>query len=464
MEINTVETTKYEKLRKDSSSSNSSTSTSFSVDEAQEKLKQRKLSYDKKIDKFEQFLSEIEEVETTDRTFMQKVMNYFTKTEKEETNKLLIQDENRTIEEIITSKGFKCEKHLVKTEDGYNLTIFRIPGNKNCSDGSGLQPVLLQHGVFDSSDCWVCNGEYNSVAFLLASHNFDVWLSNSRGNKYCKSHDKYNSDSFEFWQYSFHDLGLYDIPAVIEYINQVNKSGEKIIYFGHSQGTTLMFSGMVEKYDFYKKNIKLFVALAPIARLNHLGSTLLNILKSMSLHKYMSNNGIYELCPQSEGTSNCLSYLRKNANGFTNFFISLISDSNSKECNDQNALSVYFKHYPCGTSLKCLEHYIHIIEAKKFIHYDYGKEANYNIYHQRNPKEYDLSVIKDIPIMLITGDKDKLATIDDVRWLYNELKSNVIYFNIESNMGHLSFICGKDISWLKEPLDIILDEFCPKSK
>ena len=31
-------------------------------------------------------------------------------------------------------------------------------------------------------------------------------------------------------------------------------------------------------------------------------------------------------------------------------------------------------------------------------------------------------------------------------------------------MGHLSFICGKDISWLKEPLDIILDEFCPESK
>ena len=34
---------------------------------------------------------------------------------------------------------------------------------------------------------------------------------------------------------------------------KINKSGEKIIYVGHSQGTTLMFSGMVEKYDFYKK-------------------------------------------------------------------------------------------------------------------------------------------------------------------------------------------------------------------
>ena len=460
----TIEEVKI-KPRKESNCSTSSTSTSSSIEEDKtnhliidkntvdieyQKLKQ------KPDDNFEKFVSEIEEVKTIPKTSTTCCNNH-----KNEQN-LLLEDEDRNIEEIVTSKGFNFEKHFVKTEDGYTLALFRIPGGKNCEDGSKLPPVLLQHGIFDSADGWVCNGEKHSIAFVLANHNFDVWLSNSRGNKYCKKHDKYRADSFEFWQFSFHELGKYDIPAVIKYIRKENKSGEKIIYFGHSQGTSLMFSGIVEKYDFYKNNIKLFVALAPIARLNYLGSTLLNILSDISLHKLMAKVEAYEVCPQSDGTSNFMNFMNQNLNGLTNFFIGLISDENSKECNDQNALSVYLKHFPCGTSLKCLIHYVQIIKEKKFIYFDYKKEANFALYHQKNPPEYDLSKIKDIPIMLITGEKDKLSTPDDVRWLYNKLKANVIYLDIVPNMGHLSFMCGNNFSWFKEPLEYIIDEFYPK--
>ena len=450
------------KSRKGSTNSTSSTSTSSSIEED----KINNLNIDKKnldnefhqlknnYNNFEHFITEIEEVKTAPPKNSSVCCN---KRKKERID--LLEDENRNIEEIVTSKGFNFEKHFVKTEDGYTLALFRIPGDKNCIDGSKLPPVLLQHGIFDSADGWVCNGEKHSIAFVLANHNFDVWLSNSRGNKYCKVHDKYKEDSFEFWQFSFHELGIYDIPAVIKYIRKENKSGEKIIYFGHSQGTSLMFSGLVEKYDFYKNNIKLFVALAPIARLNHLGSTLLSILSDISIHKLMSKAEAYEICPQSEGTSNFINFMNKNLNGLTNCFIGLVSDSNSQECNDQNALSVYLKHYPCGTSLKCLIHYVQIIKERKFIHFDYEKDANFALYHQKNSPEYDLSKIKDIPIMLITGEKDKLATPDDVRWLYNKLKTNVIYFDIVRNMGHLSFLCGNNNWWFDEPLEYILDEF-----
>ena len=452
------------KPRKESTNSNSSDSTTSSIEEE----KNNNITTDKiKIDieyeqlkktsnnNFEKFVSEIEEVEIPQKsnTCCNKSKNI---------QNPLFEDENRNIEEIVTSKGFNFEKHFVETEDGYTLVLFRIPGGKNCEDGSILPPVLLQHGVFDSSDGWVCNGEKHSIAFVLANHNFDVWLSNSRGNKYCKRHNKFRENSFEFWQFSFHELGIYDIPAAIKYIREENKSGEKIIYFGHSQGTSLMFSGLVEKYEFYKNNIKLFVALAPIARLNHLGSTLLSVLSSISIHKLMKKAKAYEICPQSEGTSNFINFMNKNANGLTNCFIGLLSDSNSKEYNDPNALSVYFKHYPCGTSLKCLIHYVQIIKAKKFIHFNYKKDANFALYRQSEPPEYDLSMIKDIPIMLITGDKDKLATPDDVRWLYSQLKNNVIYFDIIPNMGHLSFMCGNNFSWFDEPLEYILDEFYPK--
>ena len=404
------------------------------------------------------------EKEKTEKTFGQKFMDYFfgSKPKIEKSENPLAEDEKKPLEEIISSKGFQFQKHLVKTEDGYTLVLFRIPGGKKCKDGSKLPPVLLQHGVFDSSDGWVCNGEAHSIPFVLAKHNFDVWLSNSRGNKYCKEHDQYDVNSFEFWQYSFHELGLYDVPAVIKYIRKINKSGEKIIYFGHSQGTSLMFSGLTQKFDFYKENVKLFVALAPVARLSNLGSTLLSILSAVSFHKLMKKSKIYEICPNNENTNKLMNFMEKNANSLTNFFLGLISDDNSLECNDQNSLAVYLNHYPCGTSLKCLIHYVQIIQQKKFTYFDYKKEANWALYHRKTPPEYDLSVIKNFPIMLIGGEKDKLANPEDIKWLNLELKNNVIYFKIVPNMGHLSFMCGKDFSWFDKPLNIILEKYYPK--
>ena len=352
----------------------------------------------------------------------------------------------------------------MKTDDGYTLTIYRIPGGKECQDSSNNQPILFQHGIFDSSDGWVCNGEDHSLPFIFAKNDFDVWISNSRGNKYCKQHDKYDTKSFEFWQFSFHEMGIYDIPAVINYINSINKSGEKIIYFGHSQGTSLMFSGLTQKFDFYKKNIKLFVALAPVARLANIGSTFLSILSKISIHKLVKKIKIYEMGPSNKYTTNLMNFMESYATSLTNFFINLCTDSDSKECNNQNALAVYLKHSPCGCSLKCLIHFVQIIKSKKFIYYDYKKEANFALYHQVEPPEYDLSVIKDFPIMLIGGEMDKLGTPEDIRWLNEELakNDNVIYFKIIPSMGHLSFMVAKDFSWFDEPFQIIMEKFVKK--
>ena len=472
----------YLKQRKQSMSSNDSTSSSNSLlasfhniedDEfCPPKLRsQRKISVEEKIpEKYKEvFPFNLEpnskrKESDQENSITQKIKEFLgpkPKDKKEEN--ILAQDEKRTIEEIITSKGFKCETHFVTTEDGYKLKIFRIPGDKNENipdeKRNTFPPVLLQHGIFDSSDGWVCNGEEHSIAFVLAKNNFDVWLSNSRGNKYCKSHEKYNSQNYEFWQFSFNEMGLYDIPAVIKYIKEKNKSNEKIIYFGHSQGTTSMFSGLIQKYDFYKENIKLFVALAPIARLNHLDSTLLSILSKISMHKLLNQIELLEICPNSEGTQKVLNFMDKYANGLTNFVLGLISDEDSKQCNDKNAMSVYLNHYPCGCSLKCLIHFIQIIDNKKFVFFDYQKEANFHIYYQITPPEYDFSKIKDLPIILIGGENDKLSTREDIKWLVNELNENVIYAKIVENMGHLSFLIGKDFTWFNDVLKIIIKDF-----
>ena len=88
------------------------------------------------------------------------------------------------------------------------------------------------------------------------------------------------------------------------------------------------------------------------------------------------------------------------------------------------------------------------------------------MYHQKEPPEYDLNVIKDFPMMLIGGEMDNLGTPEDVLWLNDKLSysNKIVYFKILPNMGHLSFMVAKDHSWFDEPFRIILENYSKKEK
>ncbi len=85
----------------------------------------------------------------------------------------------------------------------------------------------------------------NSPAFILANEGYDVWLGNSRGNKYSKGHTTLSPTSTEFWQFGWEEMGKYDLPAVTDYILSLTKQ-EKIAYVGHSQGTTQALFALTE--------------------------------------------------------------------------------------------------------------------------------------------------------------------------------------------------------------------------
>lgn len=58
--------------------------------------------------------------------------------------------------ELIQKYGYPAEVHQVITEDGYILTMHRIPHGKNSSGGP--RPVaFVQHGLFSSSADWLLN-------------------------------------------------------------------------------------------------------------------------------------------------------------------------------------------------------------------------------------------------------------------------------------------------------------------
>lgn len=54
------------------------------------------------------------------------------------------------------------ETHIVVTDDGYILQLFRIPYGKlndtnQFKDDERKQPIILQHGLLGDSSCFVTN-------------------------------------------------------------------------------------------------------------------------------------------------------------------------------------------------------------------------------------------------------------------------------------------------------------------
>ena len=79
--------------------------------------------------------------------------------------------------------------------------------------------VLLQHGFMDSADIWVLRDDVESSltgkapAYSLVDLDHDVWLGNNRGNKYSLEHKTLTPNDKSFWDFSFEEMGDYDMPA-----------------------------------------------------------------------------------------------------------------------------------------------------------------------------------------------------------------------------------------------------------
>lgn len=148
-----------------------------------------------------------------------------------------IHDGLRTIEEIITHRGFICETHEIKTIDGYFLTLHRIMNPLN--ESKVKKPILLQHGLGAHSAQWCINSEDgsatsvpsvplsrhqvdDSIGFALSNAGYDVWMSNIRGSKYSMKHEVYDHEKDpEFWDFNFDDIVEKDVPLIIDFILKI---------------------------------------------------------------------------------------------------------------------------------------------------------------------------------------------------------------------------------------------------
>ena len=89
-------------------------------------------------------------------------------------------------------------------------------------------------------DAWSWfNTDKKSLPGLLVKAGFDVYLGNDRGTRNSLSHTELNAKKHgeKYFDFSFAELGKYDIPAVMNYIRLHSKS-DRVIYIGYQQGAT----------------------------------------------------------------------------------------------------------------------------------------------------------------------------------------------------------------------------------
>lgn len=172
------------------------------------------------------------------------------------------------------NQGWVFERHSnIKTEDSYLMQLWRIPcsledqANSNCYSQS-KESVLLIHGMSSNGATWFCNTRENSYAYLMAEAGYDVWIMNNRATGMNeKVHEVYGFDEEPYWPFSFTEVGIYDIPASIDYILQTTGKS-KLSAIAHSMGTTAMIYSMSDKRkDYFEEKLNSLTLLAAVSRM-----------------------------------------------------------------------------------------------------------------------------------------------------------------------------------------------------
>jgi pimeloyl-ACP methyl ester carboxylesterase len=184
--------------------------------------------------------------------------------------------------------GLDVETFEVQTEDGFIIDLWHVYDPKEYTkleaesrqslgpdvfQGSGKRfteskkkkkfPVLLMHGLLQSSGAYCCNDD-DSLAFWLCKSGYDVWLGNNRCG-FNPKHTLLKYNDPRMWCWNIRQMGVFDLPALTSRI--LRETGfEKIGLVCHSQGTTETFVALAkEQRPDLGEKLTVVCALAPAA-------------------------------------------------------------------------------------------------------------------------------------------------------------------------------------------------------
>ena len=329
---------------------------------------------------------------------------------------------------------YSIEKHHIKTSDGWILEVKRyMPKNF-------LAPVLLLHGLGANSDCLDFYGDEQniywrkySLAFHLLKHKFDVWVADLRGRKGSqtflprKEPLKYN---WNVDTYIEHDL-----PDIVRYIRRLYyKKGEdtKLFLVGKSMGGMISYAyGMTLEG---KNSLRGVVAIASPAcfEKNSDWSWLLEFVKIFYPRRLSIPIPWFKLIEELD----LMEKFIENMVNLENVEEKLLRKYMDKVFNNTISLKVFtqfvlflkyadFCKFPRWPWL-CDIFYKWPFLGKLFYPYSY----------KRNLWKFKL------PILLIVGDKDKQAPVDDIWYIFQNIGSKDKKYVELPEFGHIDISFG----------------------
>lgn len=342
------------------------------------------------------------------------------------------------IVQLVTKRGYPIETHYATTRDGYILTLFRIPhGVRSAAVGN---PVILQHGLLDSSYTWVSNFANESLSYLLADHGYDVWMGNNRGNRYGRNHTTLAPEDAAFWQFSWDAMAAEDVPTLINYVTTFTGKSTTS-WVGHSEGTIQMFAaGSSQSADAFLvtqlAKLNLFVALAPVAYVNSIGSKIMVGLARSDVLQRMQARGVVEFLPYGPIEKIAPEICQMGEQACNAFLMAICGPTRAINA---SRIQVYVSNTPAGTSLQNMAHWAQGILGAPFAHYDYGTDGNMAKYGQATAPLYNLSSMT-VRTALFAGSHDYLADPKDVGRMIEELPADKVVFSDTTNLAHLDYV------------------------
>ncbi|XP_011651564.1 triacylglycerol lipase 2 isoform X1 [Cucumis sativus] len=345
----------------------------------------------------------------------------------------------------VTGYGYKCQEIQVTTKDGYILSVQRISEGRRGNGGkSKKQPIIIQHGVLVDGVTWLLNSPEQNLPMILADNGYDVWIANTRGTRFSRRHTTLNPTDQAFWNWSWDELVLYDLPAVFDHVSQ--QTSQKIHYVGHSLGTLIVLASLSEGK--LVSQLQSVAFLSPIAYLSHM-TTPIGVLAARSLlpEKVTALLGIAEFNPKGKEVGDLLKSLC--AHPGVNCYDLLSAFTGVNCCLNSSTVELFLKNEPQSTSTKNMVHLAQTVRSGVLAKYNYGN-INYNLMHygEINPPLYNLSSIPhDLAIFISYGGQDALSDVKDVDLLLDHFKLHDVdklTVHFIQNYAHADYIMGVD--------------------
>ncbi|CAH1179216.1 unnamed protein product [Phaedon cochleariae] len=354
--------------------------------------------------------------------------------------------------ELVESRGYPIETHEVETEDGYLLNVYRIPYGKN-SVGNGTPnryPVLMQHGLFGCGENFIWLNQ--SIGYMLADHGYDVWVMNVRGSWHSVKHKTLDPDKDDaYWRFTWHEMGIYDIPATIDYILK-NTGAQNISFIGHSQGTTTIFVMGAVRPE-YNEKINGLVAMGPMSVILNPEEIFIRLVaphyklfkaigKVLDIQKFppfLSNR-------QMHAMNRFLCGLKFSPRWLCTFLVSILVGPNDDQF-DPRIFPITAPLTPSSSSFHQLIHYGQNMMDKKFTTFDWGNaKENLRRYGSEKPVEYNVTNIS-FKVALYVAPNDVFVSNQTVQFLEDTLPNiSEVYRVPYETWTHVDFLWGRDLN------------------